>query len=728
MFRIALIQNTSEMRNYSFADLRVPLAEMGFEVAHYTCENITSLCRDLSNGIDCVVFVSNSLHDDVIRNYVYSDEFCAAFDKYLEKGAALIMHQHKLAKVAGNPLPFLGDTVEKLEKDYHGANEDEKEKNAFFETAYGKPYFSFPNSVTAEDVLVHAESSPGIPGDYWQVLKYRENTWLPIMTDKYGNSVIQRMAGERRVIFSSVLLDYQQHYALLENLLINLLTNNMSLAVFKDSRENALGFSYFLNHLENMKFYFRHYGAEEKDYMLANIECGVHSGILVGSGMMEKLSEEDRRIIDRNGVKLIKLRHKNTDGDDFFEVHTVDKTSCLNFAKAEIEVQQELAKDPKDSSFLVRADLLSAIMEFKNMGLAQGDYSEKKLRAVLDDAIAHIDDKNGSYDNTYGATCKALWLFYTFLGKNSIFTKAAYEYIKDYDVSRNAAREQLEKYLVLSLFEDDAVEYMKRSCAPVIASVDMSAVNEYDLLMLFRVALMTDDREQLKKLVEFIGENVNATEVRLGIYVAACTTSLLIDAYGKLSDHRDEESLKLCRRIEELLFTLVKHLHVAGAEARRVEERLRIACALYKFENITAFPVADLAELLYKTGTFPNAKRMHENYLNTYQQARVEKDTLKAEKQTLTETVSELNEKMEKLRTETNLTKPYKPAFYIALSLLVVALYFVVYLVIMLLDTDPHLFTTLFNKAIESWPAFFGVLIIPLVKFIFDHQIKKRKK
>ena len=29
MFRIALIQNTSEMRNYSFADLRVPLAEMG---------------------------------------------------------------------------------------------------------------------------------------------------------------------------------------------------------------------------------------------------------------------------------------------------------------------------------------------------------------------------------------------------------------------------------------------------------------------------------------------------------------------------------------------------------------------------------------------------------------------------------------------------------------------------------------------------------------------------
>jgi hypothetical protein len=45
MYRIALVQNTSEMRSYPFADLRAPLAELGFDTVHFTSENIVSLMR-----------------------------------------------------------------------------------------------------------------------------------------------------------------------------------------------------------------------------------------------------------------------------------------------------------------------------------------------------------------------------------------------------------------------------------------------------------------------------------------------------------------------------------------------------------------------------------------------------------------------------------------------------------------------------------------------------------
>ncbi|MBQ5649537.1 MAG: hypothetical protein IIV03_05300 [Clostridia bacterium] len=116
MYRIALVQNTSEMRSYSFADLRAPLAEMGFDVVHFTSENIGSLDTELSHGIDCVVFASNSLHDDALKSHVYGEEFCRAFEKYLENGAVLVMHQYKLAVKAEDAdcvptLPFLGKNI-----------------------------------------------------------------------------------------------------------------------------------------------------------------------------------------------------------------------------------------------------------------------------------------------------------------------------------------------------------------------------------------------------------------------------------------------------------------------------------------------------------------------------------------------------------------------------------------------------------------------------------------
>ncbi|MBQ2733483.1 MAG: hypothetical protein IJF74_04925 [Clostridia bacterium] len=732
MYRIALVQNTSEMRSYPFADLRAPLAEMGFDFVHFTSENIGSLDAELVHGIDCVVFSSNSLHDDAIKTHVYAESFCRAFEKYLETGAVLVMHQYKLAVKADDTqtppaLPFLGKNI-RLIKDSRTEKERNSRERCFKFTQNGDAYRSFPNRVCADDVFKQAIDSPGVHLDYSMILEGEENEWIPLMTDAEGRGVIKR-AADKKIVFSSILLDYQRHLTLLENVLVNLLAGNMSLAVYKEHTENSLGFSYFLNHLENKKLYFKHYTSDDREHMIGNIKNGVHSGVLVGSGMMKKLTDEDLRVIDEAGVKLIKLRDRKNDGDDFFEVHSVDKTSCLNFAKAEREVQEELAKSPKQSSFMVRVDLLSALSEFKAKGLCRGEYTAETLSVVLSNAKQHVDaSKNGSYDDTFGATLRVLWLFYTFLGKNDEYTKKVYDYVSECDVSCNAIREKLDKYITLSLFEKDRAEYLRESCASIINVIDVSTINEYDMLILLELADLTDDNALLELVVEYVEEHVSDHDVTLGIYAAAVTASRFTDVYQRLCARTDAVSCDICNRIEQLLFSLVKYLNSDNCICSRADQRLRRACALYKFESVTSFPVADLSELLFKTGTFPKEKCEQESYIDSCQAVRLKNDRLILENESLAKSSSAMEEELGHLRKDVRGKRVLEAALYFALLLGAVAVYLTVDLTIKLSDMGEPIVDNMIKKVIDWWPALFGALIIPFAKYIYKRFLKKKEK
>lgn len=730
MYRIALVQNTSEMRSYPFADLRKPLAEMGFDVVHFTSENISALDGALAHGIDCVVFASNSLHDDMVKTHVYGEDFCRTFKNYLETGAVLIMHQFKLAVKKEDAekapvLPFLGKEIS-LYKDSRSKEVRESKNGGFYSTPVGEAYISFPNIVSLDDVYNNAMTRPGIAGDYYMLLEGVDNEWINLVTDKDGNGVIKR-ASNKKIIFSSVMLDYQRHLGLLENVLINLLTGNMSLAVFKERTDNNLGFSYFLNHLENQKLYFSHYTSDEREHMLDNIKHGVHSGVLVGSGMMDKLTDEDLRVIDACGVKLIKLRDRKNDGDDFFEVHSVDKACCLNFAKAEGELQEELAKSPKESSFMVRVDLLSAITEFQERGLCRGEYNAQRLSRVIMDAKSHIDHSgDGSYDETFGATLKALWLFYTFLGEDDEYTKKVYKYVNECDVSLNDPREKLEKYNTLSLFEKDRASYLRENCITVINALDISAINEYDMLVLLEIACVTEDISILEALVTYAEDHVDNHRVDFGIYSASVIASRYTDVYQSLSVRTDAVSCDMCRRIEKLLFNLVKYMNSDKYVCSRVDQRLRVACALYKFESVTSFPVSDLAELIFKTGTFPKDKCLHESYIDSYQAARLKYDSLSLEKEKLTKDNSEMKESMDKLQKEAGKKRLLEAALYFALLFCAISVYLVVDLAIKLTDMGEPIVENLVEKVINWWPAFIGAIIIPFAKYIYKRFIKKK--
>ncbi len=705
MFKIALVQNISEMRNYSYADLRKDLLELGFEIQSFTRENIELLPSVLCDGkADCVLFASNSFNDKKIYEYVTAEPFVELFREYLnKKGACLVLHQNSLKGVE-KPFPFIDDSVDRLESNY-------AEKHVSFEKAGGstEAYFMFPNEVVINEVAEACYSNAAVSGKYWLLMRSASDKWSPIVLDNFGNSVVSRH-NEKKVVFSSILLDYQKHNLFLQNILVNLLSDNKSLAILQSEDNDTLGFSYFLNSLENNKLYYKKYNNDEqgREKLIVNSKLGIHSTILVNREVMSSLPPKVIETIDKYGVKLIEINDQQFDKSDSFTVHSVDKSLALLFAKLELKVQEDLSVGFVSGSFMKTAEVLSKLKEFEAQGMTKGKYDKRSISHVLELISPHINE-DGSYDKTFGATCKVLWLFSAFLGKDDSLTKAARNYIeKSSDV--DTVRENLEKYYILSEFSDNPKKYLSENCSHIINDViasNFEYITEYDFINVIKVATAIGDEKMLAGLFEYIKDNVSAGGELFNSYVTAIVASYLIDIYGIITNERIKE------RVREMLFDLVLYLRRVNIGALSLEEALQIVCALYKFETVVSFPIDDLTEIIFKTGTFPHEYHSFENHINIYQKTRMEIDSIESENKTL--------------KKELKGMRIYKQVFFALLTALAVAIYLCVYLVLVLSESEESVISALMEKIKETWLSAFSVLMIPLITFVFNKFIRKKK-
>ena len=705
MFKVALVQNISEMRNYSYADLRKDLRGLSVETQHFTRENIEALPSVLNvQYTDCVLFASNVFNDKSIYSFVTQESFVKAFQEYLNQGGAcLIMHQNSL-KEQENPFPFLGDSVLKLENNY--AKE--------FVTLH-KPggaadaYFNFPNKVTVEDILSNCTANTAVSGKYWLLMRPSGNQWSPVLLDNLGNAVIAKH-NTQKVIFSSLLLDYQKHIGLLHNVLVNLLSNNRSLAILQNEATETLGFSYFLNSLENKKLYYKKYANDEQSLedLVMNASLGVHSAILINHNLLSSLPEKVKETVDKYGVKLIELSDREMEKSDSFTVHSVDKSLALLFSKLELRVQEDLASGFVSGSFMKTVEVLAKLKEFESVGMTRGVYDKESIAHVLEKMSSHME-QDGSYDKTFGATCKAFWVFATFLGKAEATTKAAYAYIKK-NKNVSTVREQLERYAALSMMESDPQKYLRETCSDIINNVIYSRfeyITEYDFIKLMQVAIAIGDENMLMGMFHYIEDNVSESGELFNSYVTSIVSSYLIDMYGLLSNERAKE------RIRALLFDLMLYLRKINVSQMPLEESLQTVCTLYKFETVVSFPIDDLTEIIFKTGNFPHEYHAFENQINVYQKTRMEIDAIE-------------NENKE-LRKKNKEMKKFKIACFVMLTVIAVLVYFSVYMAILLNDSDVSVWQKLSVKIRDSWPSLFTLAVVPLITFIFDKFIKNKK-
>jgi len=97
MFRIALIQNESEMMRYSWADIRPMLQRLEYPFDGFTGENIDDLYSGLSlERYDAIIVASNACNDKTVRESLENHK--TELETFLKTGKGiLISHQIKMA-------------------------------------------------------------------------------------------------------------------------------------------------------------------------------------------------------------------------------------------------------------------------------------------------------------------------------------------------------------------------------------------------------------------------------------------------------------------------------------------------------------------------------------------------------------------------------------------------------------------------------------------------------
>ena len=273
---------------------------------------------------------------------------------------------------------------------------------------------------------------------------------------------------------------------------------------------------------------------------------------------------------------------------------------------------------------------------------------------------------------------------------------------------RGGIREEIEKYIVLAMFQENPKEYMRLHCQERIQKVidsDYEAITEFDFLSIMRGALIYEDEDMLMELLNFVQRNTKANGEFFDLYTTSVMSTFLIDFYNKVENQQRKN------RIRRLLFEQIMYMQSADHSHMSIEEEVQYVSALYEFESEVSFPVSDITELILSAGRLPREFHNLDKQIRFYEKSRESIDALLME-----------NDNVNK---ENMTLKKYKISFYACLTIAFVLLYVAIYLLIIISDEGMPLITTLFGKIKETWVSLFTLIIVPVASYIYNKFLKK---
>ncbi|MCL2555517.1 MAG: hypothetical protein FWE03_00665 [Firmicutes bacterium] len=466
MYKIALVQNLSEMINYSYADLRDYFESLNqkwaensekdapqrYQVKLFTGSNIEYLATELKYDMACVVFATNCFNDKQIYQEVQTPKFIEAFSYFMNSGGGcFVLNQDKLAK-ANSPIAFLNFHALDDELNLKQVVRQEliKEGNKpCAENAMGiaslhpskhrndkHTHFllSYPNEINIENVKKQCLENKSRCGVFWNYWKNASiDNWDVVIEDrghKEGTRPIvisSKQYHQFRIVGSTIKLDWQQNYELLDNIFIWLIEKEHSVAVLlpenNDIKDNQ--FEYLLQSLSADRFPHRQYIIGDKkdvrdgeSQLAIRIQKNLHSGLMLHPRInLENLSKElNEIIIKKLACEELKLIQFNRQKENFYSFSVAGSSSNAHkiFSGHEPSVVTALLKKDEagnsayiDDSFLSTVDTLQVMTDSDNKITTAN--IKNLVQNVLEKTKNH--DVNGSYDQTgSGATVAFLWL------------------------------------------------------------------------------------------------------------------------------------------------------------------------------------------------------------------------------------------------------------------------------------------------------------------------------
>lgn len=433
VYRIALVQNQSEMAHYSYADGRHLLSELGYDYRLYTAYDIDELPTQLDD-FDAVFLGSLALNDKAIRETLLSDIAIANLQAFAVSGRG-ILSGHTLGLAQRNiGIAFLPDELGAVRPVPRPVDEHATEGRFAIPTPAQTHFLTqYPEVLAAETLqrnCLEFNSLPGLYWHYWDDIDY--SAWDVIIEDgATGRALllVNKQSLPYNIALSALTLDWQKQRDLLANLLRFITEGTPATAVIVDPTQLSAEFNYLTSALVASGVAVREYDIQSALPLLGrHIRKPIHSSLILGPNVYMKelpdtLTAEIQRRHQDGDLRLLFAAREPDLGFGFscFDKGSLARELLLRML---LRVKQSMRSGYIDGSFWSTVETLQVLESHPLTGMGLTNHIEPILKLVDE------HDRGGSYDEVFGATCAALWLRATYQGVDHDRTKRVVEWLR----------------------------------------------------------------------------------------------------------------------------------------------------------------------------------------------------------------------------------------------------------------------------------------------------------
>lgn len=589
MYRIALIQNESEMMRYSWADTRPMIESLSYQYDGYTTENIEELFPKLTtNRYDAIVIASNACNDRTVRQSL--DRHQADIESFLRLGKGLLVSFQM--KMPNFPYyEFVPEEFRVSAKSRLALGEHPKDGELVIgQGLEGHTILRFPIELDIEKTKRRALTNNLVEGIYWIYLEpHHPENYTILLEDNSTTPARALLAVSRedypfRIAISALAMDWQKMDELWQNTLRYVVEGRPSIAIITKSGQAGFDFRYLLSSLEINKLPYAEYSFTKID--TANIPLDVHEMYLLDPAWREnEIDEFVNNVLPlvKSGQARVFYFGENTQG--LYVSHTLSNVreyqviarNALTWLVSQFPESSD--KGYWDGSFWATVDVLTTLHEF---GVPIERFKDKVLNAIKK------HDIKGSYDEVLGASCAMLEVYDMFLGRTDPKTLRSLDWIQE-RVHGKTLFERATAYEVFAWLGIDIPEEHLQSFKNEVMSNLRSLRNEFMLYRYGSTLLSCGFINEAEQVALQLNTLQNKHSGRwVNISNTAAIADFLIELQSNIRNPRSEIDDMIFRGIQYLRSTYTPAHFSWGLDVGATAKSLK---ALRNFEEKISFPV-----------------------------------------------------------------------------------------------------------------------------------------
>lgn len=547
-YRVAVVQNESELMRYSYADARHLVSKTDYEWSWFTSENIDSLGTAL-NGFDALIIATNCCNNPRLLAWLERNQArIYSFLKDRNRGL-LVLFQMALADMRGSarPYPFLTNAYRVRGAYRFASGEQAADGSLAISTGSERhPVLRFPNRIDVGTVEERSRTNNNAPGVYWGYFQeYAENAYTVLVEDAGAPGprpllLATRDAVGPRIVVSSLVLDWQRHDDLWENTVRYVVEGLNEVAIIRRRGTSSFNMDLLEHSLRERRVPFAVYSANDL------LEWKDDDRLFPSVVLDPTWSREEVAALFRDAGTAHNVY--------FFDALTpaLQATSVVP-QKSEYQSIVEAAAawlvslwdgEQWEKSFWSSYDIIDLL-------LTAGLPVEPYRAGLLADIKVRLQP-NGSYDDVFGATCAVLQMF-TWLGyRGDEFDRALAWIRQELDVQNlyNSATavEVLGRVAPEALSES----FLRR----VIDQISQTAPHWADgleTLRYLKTLLAAGEHEVARAQIHRLLPAASGRQEWLNVFGAAETVGILLQLHESSQGTADDLEMILFRGIGYLL-------------------------------------------------------------------------------------------------------------------------------------------------------------------------------